>query len=86
MKISWTEDAWGEYTDWQAENKTILKKINELVKDILRNGNLGIGKPEPLRHNMSGMWNRRITDEHRLVYRILDEELLIYSRARHYKD
>ena len=47
MKLSWTEDAWKEYTGWQTENKSVLKKINELVKDIMRNGNLGIGKPEP---------------------------------------
>ena len=52
----------------------------------MRNGNFGIGKPEPLKHDMSGMWSRRITDEHRLVYRILDDEVLIYSCARHYKD
>ena len=86
MKLSWTEDAWEEYTDWQTENKSVLKKINELVKDIMRNGNLGIGKPEPLKHEMTGMWSRRITDEHRLVYKILDDEVLIYSCARHYKD
>ena len=66
MNIAWTEDAWSEYTDWQNESRAIVKKINELVKDILRNGNFGIGKPEPLKHEMSGMWSRRITDEHRL--------------------
>lgn len=67
MKIAWTEDAWEEYTDWQTEDKSVLKKINALVKDIIRNGNFGIGKPEPLKENLSGMWSRRITEEHRLI-------------------
>ncbi len=86
MNISWTEDAWQEYVDWQTQDKAILKKINSLVKDIIRNGNYGIGKPEPLKENLSGMWSRRITEEHRLIYRLEDNELMIYSCARHYED
>ena len=87
MKIAWTESAWEEYTDWQIEDKYILRKINSLVKDIIRCRNIGgIGKPEPLRGNLSGMWSRRITEEHRLIYRLEDNELMIYSCARHYED
>lgn len=85
MNIVWTENAWEEYVDWQTRDKNVLKKINALVKDIIRNGIFGTGKPEPLRENLSGMWNRRITDEHRLIYRIEDDELIIYSCSRHYK-
>ena len=57
MNIAWTEDAWNEYTGLQNENRAVIKKINELVRDILRNCNFGIGKPEPLKHEMSGMWS-----------------------------
>ena len=70
MGIAWDNDAWEEYLRWQAQDRRILKRINRLLRDIQRNGNTGIGKPEPLRYNLAGHWSRRITEEHRLVYRI----------------
>jgi toxin YoeB len=69
--------AWEHYTYWQTEDKKILKKINELIRDIERNGNTGLGKPEPLKHELHGYWSRRVTDEHRLIYKIENDELLI---------
>jgi len=88
MLTTFSSRAWYEYTGWQLEDKKILKRINALIKDIERNGNTGIGKPEPLR-NFNGYWSRRITDEHRLVYKITGEgasrELLIASCATHYE-
>ena len=68
MNLTFSPRAWYEYTGWQLEDKKILKRINLLVKDIERNGNTGIGKPEPLR-NTNGYWSRRINVEHRLVYK-----------------
>ena len=70
MILSWTEEAWEDYLWWQSHDKKILKRINNLIKDIARNGNEGIGKPEPLKFELAGFWSRRITEEHRLVYRI----------------
>lgn len=88
MNVNFTPRAWYEYTGWQLEDKKILKRINLLVKDIERNGNTGIGKPEPLR-NMNGCWSRRINDEHRLVYKIIgtddSRELVIFQCATHYE-
>ncbi len=84
MKLVWDEDAWGDYLQWQVDDRRVLKRINELLKDIDRNGNDGIGKPEPLRHGFHGYWSRRITDEHRLVYRIADNEIRIAACRHHY--
>ena len=66
------------------EDRKILKKINELIRDIERNGNTGTGKPEPLKHELQGYWSRRITDEHRLIYKIEDAAILIVSCRYHY--
>ncbi len=69
MRKLWHDEAWEDYLYWQTQNKKILKRIHDLLKDISRNGqDNGIGKPEPLKENLSGWWSRRITDEHRLVY------------------
>ena len=68
MNKVFSDIAWEQYLSWQAEDKKILKKINELIRDIERNGNEGLGKPEPLKYELSGYWSRRITDVHRLVY------------------
>ncbi|HEY5556416.1 Txe/YoeB family addiction module toxin [Acetobacterium sp.] len=76
--------AWEEYLQWQKEDKKITKKINELIKDIDRNGHSGIGKPEPLRHDLTGYWSRRISDKDRLVYRIDDETIYIIGCKGHY--
>lgn len=85
MKIVWAEHAWDDYLHWQREDRRIVKKINTLIQDIQRNGNDGIGKPEPLRHNYTGFWSRRITPEHRLVYEISDEALHIAACRYHYE-
>ncbi len=84
MIKSWTDDAWNDYLFWQREDKKILKKINQLIEDIDRNGNTGLGNPEPLKHEFSGFWSRRIDLEHRLIYKIEDRNLLIISCRYHY--
>lgn len=84
MNKLFTRTAWEEYQYWQNENRQILKRINELIRDIERNGNLGIGRPEPLRHELSGFWSRRINGEHRLIYSIEGENINIISCRGHY--
>ena len=83
--IQWDYDAWEDYLYWQGQDKKILKKINQLVKDMSRNPYEGIGKPEPLKGNLSGFWSRRIDDEHRIVYTLEDNKLLILSCRGHYE-
>ena len=85
MRKIWSDDGWDEYIYWQAEDRKILKKINDLIKDIERNGNEGLGKPEPLKHELTGYWSRRITDEHRLIYCTEDDAILIASCKNHYE-
>jgi len=84
MKIVFSKNSWDDYISWQTEDKKILKKINELIRDIQISPYEGLGKPEPLKFDLSGLWSRRIDREHRLVYRILNDELLIYSCQFHY--
>lgn len=87
MRKVWFDEAWDDYVSWQREDKKTLKRINALVKDIERgNGFDGIGKPEPLRGNISGFWSRRIDDANRLVYRVKDGVLEIVSCKGHYDD
>jgi len=76
--------AFADYNDWARENSKIHARIAELIKDIARNPFSGIGRPEPLKHDFKGLWARRINDEHRLVYKISDEEIIIYSCKFHY--
>jgi toxin YoeB len=76
--------AWEDYLYWQQNDKQILKKINQLIKDIKRDPFEGIGKPEPLKYELSGFWSRRITDEHRLVYQFDESGLSIASCRFHY--
>ena len=83
--IEWDSDAWDDYIYWQSIDKKIVKKINQLIKDIVRYPYTGIGKPEPLKENLSGMWSRRITDEHRIVYVVEDERIIIFECRLHYK-
>ncbi len=79
------EDAgWEDYQFWQKEDRMILKKINQLIRDIQRDPFEGIGKPEALKNDLSGFWSRRITDEHRIVYRIENDELIIAQCRGHY--
>lgn len=84
MKIKWEKDAWQEYVNWQQTNKTLLRKINQLIKNIQRNPFSGIGKPEPLKYDLSGYWSRRIDDEHRLVYCVEEGVLIIVQCYGHY--
>ncbi len=84
MKISFSKNGWQDYESWQTEDKKILKKINELIKEIMRTPFEGKGKPEPLKYDLAGFWSRRIDREHRLVYEFKNGELFIYSCRYHY--
>lgn len=84
--LSFSESGWEDYLFWQTQDKKTLKRINLLLQDILRNGNDGIGKPEPLRENLSGFWSRRIDGTNRLVYRISEDTIEIISCRSHYDD
>ena len=83
MKISFTRDGWEDYTSWTNE-RTILKRINRMTEEAARDPGAGIGKPERLSHNLSSYWSRRITDEHRLVYQLRGEELVVVQARYHY--
>ena len=84
MILSWTDEAWNDYLNWQSTDKQTLKRINLLIKDVIRSPFEGIGKPEPLKHNLSGLWSRRIDKTNRLVYEVLDQQILIISCRYHY--
>ena len=84
MRLVWSESAWEEYLWWQRQDRKTLKRINLLIQDITRNGNEGIGKPEALRYDFAGYWSRRITVEHRLVYKVTRDEVLIATCRYHY--
>lgn len=84
MRIVFTKISWEDYISWQAEDKRILKKINDLIKDIQRTPFEGKGKPEPLKFDLAGLWSRRIDREHRLVYKVENNNILIYSCRYHY--
>jgi len=85
MILSFADDAWSDYLYWQEQDKKILKKINRLIKEIQREPFGGIGDPEPLKYNWSGYWSRRISIEHRLVYKVTETHLLIAQCRYHYK-
>ena len=85
MLLTWTDFAWEQYEELQEKDKRLIKKINTLIKDIKRNGNEGIGKPELLQHELSGYWSRRITEKHRLIYFITENQLVIIGCSGHYK-
>ena len=84
MKKIWSDKSWDDYLYWQKQNKNMLKKINLLIRDIERNPFEGLGKPEPLKNNLSGWWSRRIDDTHRVVYRIENGSLEIAHCKDHY--
>jgi toxin YoeB len=83
-RITFSTNAWEDYVSWQREDKRVLRKINDLIKDIQRTPFEGLGKPEPLKFDLSEYWSRRIDLKHRLVYQYKDNELLIYSCKFHY--
>jgi toxin YoeB len=84
MKLVFVEKAWNEYLYWQKTDKRILKKINLILKQIQRNPYLGPGKPEPLMHDLSGFWSLRIDLEHRLIYKIESDQIIILKCRHHY--
>lgn len=90
MKVTWAAKAWQDYVYWQDEDRTVRQRINLLIEECRRTPFKGTGRPEPLKANYSGFWSRRITDEHRLIYRVSgsgDEQVLDIAQCRyHYKD
>jgi toxin YoeB len=85
MNKNWFDEAWEDYLYWQTQDKKNLKRINAILKDIERSPFEGIGKPEPLRGNFSGLWSRRIDEKNRLVYFISDDSIQIFSCKGHYE-
>ena len=84
MKLVFSERAWDDYLHWQKTDRKLLERINALIRDIARSPHEGVGKPEPLRHALAGYWSRRVTDEHRIVYRVHEGALLIAQLRYHY--
>ena len=85
MRLVFTPHGWADYLHWQSVDKKTVKRINRLIEDTLRDPSAGIGKPEPLRHVLQGCWSRRIDAEHRLVYLVEDEDLVILQARYHYE-
>lgn len=77
MKLTFSDEAWEDYQYWQRQDRKLVERINKLIKEVQRDPFAGVGKPEPLKHALSGFWSRRITDEHRLVYRVTEDALEI---------
>lgn len=86
MNKVFTKNGWDDYVYWQMEDRKALRKINQLIEDIVRNGNEGKGKPEALSGNMAGFWSRRINDKDRLIYKIDQEHIYILACRYHYGD
>jgi toxin YoeB len=84
VKIIFSEHAWEDYLYWQRSDKKILRRINKLIKEVMRTPFQGLGKPEPLKHSLSGYWSRRINDEHRIVYKVSEEAIHIAQLRYHY--
>ena len=84
MKLIFAEKAWEDYLYWQKTDRKMVNRIHALIKDIQREAFKGIGKPEPLKHALSGYWSRRINDEHRIVYKVVDGAVLIAQLRYHY--
>jgi toxin YoeB len=82
--LAWTEIAWSDYLYWQSQDKKTLKRINKLILEVFRTPFEGIGKPEPLKENLSGFWSRRIDDTHRLVYAVTDTHVIVIACRYHY--
>ena len=86
MRLLWEESAWEDYISWQSQDKKTLKRINQIIKDIPRSPVDGIGKPEPLRGNLSGYWSRRIDEANRIVYKETEGAIIIAACKGHYED
>jgi toxin YoeB len=84
VKLVFADEAWEDYLYWQKQDRKMVERINKLIREIQREPFEGIGKPEPLKHALSGFWSRRITDEHRVVYRVAGDSLLIAQLRYHY--
>lgn len=84
MKLTFSDEAWEDYLHWQNQDRKMVERINKLIKEVQRDPFVGVGKPEPLKHALSGFWSRRITDEHRMVYRVTDDSLEIAQLRFHY--
>ncbi len=84
MKLIFSDNAWEDYLCWQKTDKKILRRINTLIKEIKRNPFEGVGKPEPLKHALSGYWSRRINEEHRLAYKVSADSILLAQLRYHY--
>jgi len=84
MNLTFSPQAWEDYLYWQSTDPKMVRRIHELLKDIVRSPHAGIGKPEPLRHALRGYWSRRIDTEHRLVYRATEDAILIAQLRGHY--
>jgi toxin YoeB len=84
VRLIFAEEAWEDYLFWQKTDPKVVKRINAVIKDIQRSPFEGIGKPEPLKHGLSGYWSRRITDEHRLIYKVTSDSLLLAQMRYHY--
>ncbi len=84
MKLTFSDEAWEDYLYWQKQDRKMVERINKLIKEVQRDPFVGVGKPEPLKHALSGFWSRRITDEHRMVYRVTEYSLEIAQLRFHY--
>ena len=84
MNLAFSPHGWDDYVWWQTNDRAVLKRINRLIEDVVRDPFTGIGKPEPLKYALQGVWSRRITDEHRLVYLVEDDAIVILQARYHY--
>ena len=84
MRLVFTPNGWADYTHWQTTDRATLKRLNRLIDDVLRDPTAGIGKPEPLCHAFAGCWSRRISEEHRLVYLVDTDDIVILQARYHY--
>lgn len=84
MRLAFTPQGWDDYTHWQTSDRALLKRINRLIEDALRDPAAGIGKPEPLKYGLTGAWSRRITEEHRLVHQVDNDDLIVLQARYHY--
>ena len=84
MKLTFSDEAWEDYLYWQKQERKMVERINRLIKEVQRDPFAGVGKPEALKHALSGFWSRRVTDEHRMVYRVTEDALEIAQLRFHY--